>query len=101
MAQVATRLLLHQIQKRQRTLSTKIMSQEPKRNFSKFARLSGIGVQMGATIFLGAYLGRYLDQKYPMDKKWFTIGLTLLAVGLSLYNVLRQVNKMNEESDND
>jgi F0F1-type ATP synthase assembly protein I len=36
-----------------------------------------------------------------MDKKWFTIGLTLLAVGLSLYNVLRQVNKMNEESDND
>ena len=77
------------------------MSQEPKRNFSKFARLSGIGVQMGATIFLGAYLGRYLDQKYPMDKKWFTIGLTLLAVGVSLYNVLRQVNKMNEESDND
>ena len=77
------------------------MSQETKRNFSKFARLSGIGVQMGATIFLGAYLGRYLDQKYPMEKKWFTIGLTLLSVGLSLYNVLRQVNKMNEESDND
>lgn len=75
------------------------MAEEPKRNFSKFARLSGIGIQMGATIFLGAYLGKFLDQKYPSDKKWFTIGLTLLSVVISLYNVLRQVNKMNDEQD--
>lgn len=75
------------------------MAEQPKRNFSKFARLSGIGIQMGATIFLGAYLGKFLDQKYPSDKKWFTIGLTLLSVVISLYNVLRQVNKMNDEQD--
>jgi F0F1-type ATP synthase assembly protein I len=65
----------------------------------KFARLSGIGLQMGATIFLGAYLGKYLDAKYPMDKKWFTIGITLFAVAISLYNVLRQVNNINSEDD--
>ncbi|MCE2711556.1 MAG: AtpZ/AtpI family protein [Cryomorphaceae bacterium] len=75
------------------------MAEQPKKNFSKFARLSGIGIQMGATIFLGAYLGKFLDQKYPSDKKWFTIGLTLLSVIISLYNVLRQVNKMNDEQD--
>jgi F0F1-type ATP synthase assembly protein I len=75
------------------------MAEQPKRNFSKFARLSGIGIQMGATIFLGAYLGKFLDQKYPSDKKWFTIGLTLFSVVISLYNVLRQVNKMNDEQD--
>lgn len=71
---------------------------EPKR-IPKFARLSGIGLQMGVTIFLGAYLGKYLDAKYPMDKKWFTIGITLFAVAVSLYNVLRQVNKINTEDD--
>ncbi|MBL4704514.1 MAG: AtpZ/AtpI family protein [Flavobacteriales bacterium] len=49
--------------------------------------------------FLGAYFGKYLDDKYPMDKKWFTIGLTLLAVGLSLYSVIKQLNKINENED--
>jgi F0F1-type ATP synthase assembly protein I len=75
------------------------MAEEPKRNFSKFARLSGIGIQMGATIFLGAYLGKYLDERFPSNKKWFTILFTLLAVGISLYNILRQVNKLNNEKD--
>jgi len=55
---------------------------------------------MGATIFLGAYLGRYLDDKYPSNKKWFTIGLTIFAVALSLYNIVRQLNKINAEDDN-
>jgi len=55
---------------------------------------------MGVTVFLGAYLGKFLDNKYPSDKKWFTIGLTILAVAISLYNVLRQVNKINQEDDN-
>lgn len=67
----------------------------------RFARLSGIGLQMGATIFLGAYLGKYLDEKYPSDKKWWTIGLTLFAVAISLYNILRQVNRINAEDDKD
>lgn len=68
---------------------------------NKFARLSGIGIQMGVTIFLGAYLGKFLDNKYPNDKKWFTIGLTLLAVAISFYSVLKQVNKINQEEDNE
>ena len=70
---------------------------KPKNEVPRFARLSGIGLQMGATIFLGAYLGKYLDAAYPMEKKWWTIGLTLFAVVVSLYNVLRQVNKINNE----
>lgn len=68
----------------------------PKRNLARF---SAISFQMGATIFLGAYAGKMLDEKYPSNKKWFTIGLTLFAVALSLYNVLRQVNKLNSEDD--
>lgn len=70
-----------------------------KKGIPKFARLSGIGLQMGATIFLGAYLGKYLDGKFPMEKKWWTIGLTLFAVAISLYNILKQVNRINSEDD--
>ena len=75
------------------------MDKKKSNGTSKFARLSGVGLQMGATIFLGAYAGKLLDEKYPSNKKWFTIGLTLFAVGLSLYNVLRQVNKLNSEDE--
>lgn len=66
---------------------------------SRFLRLSGVGFQMGVTIFLGAWFGKYLDGKYPMDKKWWTIGLTITAVAISLYNVLRQLNRINSEDD--
>lgn len=65
---------------------------------NKFVRLSGAGIQMGVTIFLGAYIGKKLDAKYPMEKNWFTIGFTLFSVFVAIYNVLRQVNKINEES---
>jgi uncharacterized membrane protein YfcA len=63
--------------------------------------LSGIGLQMGVTIFLGAYFGKWLDAKYPSDKKWFTMGCILLAVVLSLYSVVQQLNKINQQEDRD
>ena len=75
------------------------MEERNKNSLPKFARLSAVGIQMGITIFLGAYLGKFLDEKYPSNKKWFTIVFTLLAVALALYNVLRQVNKINNEDE--
>jgi F0F1-type ATP synthase assembly protein I len=65
-----------------------------------YMRYSGIAFQMGGTIFAGAYLGKWLDATYPMDKKWFTMILTILAVVLSLYTTLRLINKINDEEDN-
>ncbi|MCJ8289636.1 MAG: AtpZ/AtpI family protein [Crocinitomicaceae bacterium] len=78
------------------------MSDEQKNkpsSFSRVARLSGIGMQMAGTIFVFAMIGKWLDGKYPSDKKWFTIGLVLLATVLSMYNILRQVNAMNKDED--
>lgn len=66
---------------------------------SRLARLSGMGIQMAGTIFIFAMLGRWLDEKYPSNKKWFTIGLVLFATVMSMYNILRQVNGMNKEED--
>ncbi len=67
-----------------------------KQGLKSYVQFSSIAIQMGATIFAGAYLGKYLDQKYDLEEKWFTIGLTLASVGLSLFNVLRQVNRLNK-----
>lgn len=74
-------------------------NQEEKKNkqgLKSYVQFSGVALQMGATIFAGAYGGKFLDQKYEVEAKWFTIGLTLAAVALSLYNVLRQVNRLNK-----
>ncbi|MDG1333587.1 MAG: AtpZ/AtpI family protein [Crocinitomicaceae bacterium] len=78
------------------------MSDEQKKqpsSRSRLARLSGMGIQMAGTIFIFALLGRWLDEKYPSNKKWWTIGLVLFATVMSMYNILRQVNKMNQEED--
>ena len=51
------------------------MSDEQKKkpsSFSRVARLSGIGMQMAGTIFIFAMIGKWLDEKYPSNKKWFT-----------------------------
>lgn len=64
-----------------------------------FLVFTGIAAQMGVTIFLGAYFGKMLDEKYPSNKKWFTIGLTLFGVFLAMYNILRQLKRVNEKND--
>jgi len=55
-----------------------------------------VGLQMGVTIYLGAKLGKWLDAEYPSDKNWFTIGITLFAVAISLYHLIQQVNRINK-----
>lgn len=52
---------------------------------------------MGVTVFLGSYLGKYLDMKYSFSKKWFTIIFTLLSIGISIYFLLRQLKRINEQ----
>ena len=63
----------------------------------KFLVLTGIAIQMGVTVFLGAYLGKYLDMKYYFSKKWFTMLFTILSIGISIYFLLRQIKRINEQ----
>jgi len=53
---------------------------------------------MGITIYLGAYFGKHLDQKYLTQKPWFTISAVFVALILSLYNVIQQLNKLNKNN---
>jgi uncharacterized membrane protein YfcA len=57
----------------------------------------GVAAQMGVTIFLGSYFGKKLDEKYPNEKNYFTIGLTLLSVFVALFIIIKQLNRITKE----
>lgn len=72
--------------------------EEDKNGIGSYVKYSAFAIQMGVTVFLGAYLGKYLDGKHPMEKKWFTMLFTILAVALALYNLLRQLKRDEEKN---
>lgn len=53
--------------------------------------------QMAATIGGGAYGGHLLDQHQSNEKPIWTIVFSLLGVMVSLYLVIRSVNKMSND----
>ncbi|PZD79083.1 hypothetical protein DNG35_03495 [Mesonia sp. K7] len=59
--------------------------------------MSGVAIQMGITIYLFVILGKWLDDKMEGDGKLFLIIGTLLGVAISIFVVLRQLKKINEE----
>ncbi len=72
------------------------MENKKKSRLRNWAVLSGIGFQMGATIFVCAWIGKKLDERFPSNKNWFTIGLVLFGVFASLYIVLKQLKNLNK-----
>lgn len=74
--------------------SSRIMS-EKKKKPNYWLSLSGIAIQMGVIIFLGARAGQWLDEKYSEEGNTYTVILTLLAVAIAMYLVIKQTNKLN------
>jgi len=65
-----------------------------KNNFMQFA---GMGVQMAAVIGMGAYGGYLLDEKYHTEKAYWTVGLALFGVLISLYLLIKKANSMSND----
>lgn len=61
---------------------------------NKWIQLISIPAQMGIVIFLFAYLGQYLDEKYKSEN--YVKIFTVVGVFLAMYNVIRQVNQLNK-----
>lgn len=59
-----------------------------------WARFSTIAIQMGATIYLGNLLGKWLDNKF--EKTFLESTVTLLSVFLAMYIVINAVIKFNK-----
>lgn len=66
-----------------------------KSQLKNWAVFSGIAFQMGATIFVCAWIGKKLDERYPMEKNWFTLGFVLFGLVASVYIVLKQLKRYN------
>ena len=67
---------------------------KPEKQLKNVAVLSGITIQMGVTIYLFVLLGKFLDTKFNNGDKMYIIIMTLLGVAISLYTVIKQVNRI-------
>jgi|TARA_B100000787_G_scaffold167364_1_gene154012 membrane protein DedA with SNARE-associated domain len=65
-----------------------------KKPLHKAIQLSGAGLQMGLIIYLGFLLGEWLDTKFELT--FLTETITLLAIFLAMYSLIKQANKINE-----
>ncbi|MDH7913683.1 AtpZ/AtpI family protein [Winogradskyella sp. SYSU M77433] len=70
---------------------------KPNNKPNKFLRFTSVAFQMGGTIFLGNYLGQWLDEKY--DKDFWESTVTLISVFISMYLVISQVIKVSKDDD--
>jgi len=74
------------------------MQKEPqKKQLNKFVRLTGIGLQMGITIYVAAYVGKRIDAHYNFEKNYITLVLILLAFVGTLVSLMAQLKKINEK----
>lgn len=70
------------------------MKEKPKNQLKQIGILSGIGIQMGVIIYLFVLLGKWLDTNYSEGDKLYVIVFTLLGVAVSLYVVVKQLNRI-------
>lgn len=72
------------------------MSKHKQPNTNKWLTLITMPIQMGATIYLFHVLGTWLDQKYENVEGSLNKICTLMGVGLALYQIIKQVNRINK-----
>ena len=70
---------------------------KPKKPHNTFIRFTGLAIEMGATIYVGSLLGKWLDERYPNPDGLYTKIVTLVAVFLAMYLVISQVMKNTEK----
>ena len=68
-----------------------------KKPLNKFIRLSGVGLQMGITIYFAAYFGKKIDAHYNFEKNYATLILILFGFIGSLISLMIQLKKINEK----
>lgn len=69
------------------------MTQENKKEPNQFLKYTSLALQLGITIAVFTFLGRYLDQKYETVTPWFTVLGSLFGVSSGLYLALKGLLK--------
>lgn len=73
------------------------MSDDGNKSLKNWAVFSGIAIQMGVTIGIGAFIGVKLDENYPNKHSAFTIIFSLLGVFISMYALIKQLQNLNKK----
>tara|TARA_B100000886_G_scaffold252248_1_gene178156 strand:- start:762 stop:953 length:192 start_codon:yes stop_codon:yes gene_type:complete len=58
-------------------------------NRNKVLLYSNLAIQMGIIIGIGTYFGNYLDESYKNQTPWWTLILSLSAIFLALFQVIK------------
>lgn len=68
-----------------------------KQSPNPYIRFSSVGIQMGLMIGAGAWGGSALDDYLKFQKPVFTIVFSLLAIGISLFLVIREAIRLSKD----
>lgn len=81
-----------------KNISVKTRSMLPKKQntSSKWMVFTTIPFQMAATIYLFYWVGSWLDKKFEITNEWGTKIVTLLGIFVAMYQIIRQVIKLNK-----
>lgn len=69
---------------------------DPKDKGPSIFTYSGIGLQIVLMIGGAAWIGKWLDEKYQVERNWFTLGFVLFGVALAMIYAIRTLNKINK-----
>lgn len=72
---------------------------QKKKQRNKWLALINIPIQMGVIVFLFAYAGRWLDEKYANPHRLYVKILTMVGVIIAFYNIHRQLKEINKMDD--
>lgn len=78
-------------------MAEKKATDKKKTKANPYLRFTGIAFQMGVLIALGAWGGTELDEWAGNQKPIYTIILCLVAIGISLYIIIREALKLANE----
>ena len=67
------------------------MADPKKKQLNKYIRFTTMALQMGLTIYLGSVLGEWLDVKFENENQLYFKIVTLVAVFIAMFSVIRQV----------
>ena len=77
------------------------MKEPKKKQLNKYIRFTSIALQMGLTIYLGSVLGEWLDVKFENANQLYFKIVTLIAVFIAMFSVIRQVLNITKNNKND
>ena len=64
---------------------------------NKYLALTSLSIQMGATIYLGSYIGGVLDKQNHSENSHYTAVFVLISVVIAMYMFIKQAKKLNND----